>query len=459
MMDLLGSLHNLKFIVPVVVMLGFLILVHEFGHFVFAKLCGVVVPEFAIGFGPGIRLFQWRGTVFTLRLFPLGGFVRLKGLDETYLDADEYTPEHGGLEEPAEGPPATEDLEGNFRYKPAHWRSLILLGGILFNGVLAYVVFASHAFVVGNVDSVPVVAEVLADKPAARAGFQPGDIVRFVDGVPLSLQETVNRIKTSSGNPITFVVERSGQSLTLTVTPEPEDETDSRSRHIIGAVFTQVQAVSPRVVSVDPQSPAGRAGLVEGDEIISIDGISPTAYLARLVTNEDNPRGSLELIVKRGTNILNLHLDLEEVGDPGFVLETHRTPISLMEALVTAQRQVSEITLGFFRFFRSLLRRQKTEGRLTGPVGIIDLGTRVARQGLSNLVFLMGYISVVLAIVNLLPIPALDGGHLFFLIVEQAIRRRINPRLQMAIHTVGFVALLLLLVVITIFDVRHIMSR
>lgn len=470
-------LLNLQYIVPVILMLGLLILIHEFGHFVFAKLAGVIVPEFAIGFGPGFRLFQWKGTLFTFRIFPFGGFVRLKGLDEIYLEtkpdvSENRTGAHPGLPQDAQNEESAgaatrtvdsvksqDDITGNFRYKPALWRLLILFGGILFNTLLAYAIFTSHALITGKVDSIPVVTEVLPGRPAARAGFRPGDIVRSVDGVSLPLNEIVRKIARSSGQPMNFVVERSGQSLNLTVIPEPKTPGDPRSRPIIGVVFVESPVAYPRVVSVQPDSAAARAGLKPDDEVVTIEGISPTAFFARVLTPDYEPDGDMELVVRRGSETISLKFPLKDISELGFVLDTRRLPMSLPEAFVFAHRQVTSIGLGFFRFFGSLIRGKKMEGRITGPVGIIQLGSRIARQGMLNLLYLMGYISLVLAIVNFLPIPALDGGHIFFLLVEQALGRRINPQFQMVIHTLGFVALLLLLVVITFFDIKQILTN
>jgi len=444
----------------VVAMLGFLILAHEFGHFVFAKLARVEVPEFAIGFGPGIRLFKWKETIFSIRILPLGGFVRLKGLDESYLgdrEEDEAAYPEGAASDAA--PTGEGDIQGNFRYKPAPWRLLILLGGIFFNLLLAYLIFASNAFISGKTESVPVIAEVLPDTPAEAAGLKPGDIIRSADGATFSLTDLVRKIANSNGAPITLVVERSGESLSITVSPIRKDPEDPKSRFVIGAVLTEMPVMYSRVKSVTAGSPAARAGLKEGDALISIEGVSPTAFFARFLASSFSGDGTVDLVVQRGNETLSIRYPLKNGEDLGFILDTRRLPISVPEAIAFAHRNVVAITRGFFGFFGDLLRRKKTEGRLTGPIGIIQIGARAASQGLPAFFYLMAYISLVLAIVNFLPIPALDGGHIFFLLLEQALRRPINPRLQMVFHTIGFVALLLLLVVISFFDVKNLIPR
>jgi regulator of sigma E protease len=450
---------SLVYILMVVAMLGFLILAHEFGHFIFAKLAGVAVPEFAIGFGPGFRIFKWNETSFSLRAFPLGGFVRLKGLEESYLEGGEET-DSPPAEEPLASPPSPTpaDFQGNFRYKPAPWRLLILLGGILFNTFLAYLLFASNAFITGKTESVPVITDVLPDMPAQQAGLLPGDILRSLDGQVLPLSEVVRRIAESGGKSITLVVERSRESFSIPVSPTHKDPKDPASRFVIGAVFMDAPVAYSLVESVFPDSPAAKAGLKAGDEVLTVEGISPTAFFA-LLNAEYKSDGVLNLTVRRATETFSLGIPFTGGSDIGFVLNTRRVPISAGDAFVFANRQMSAIVRGFFGFFGDLLRRRKTDGRLTGPIGIIQIGTRAARQGLPNFFYLMAYISLVLAIVNLLPIPALDGGHILFLLLEQALRRKINPRLQTMFHTIGFVALLLLLVVISFFDVKQIFSR
>jgi len=326
-----------------VVIFGLLIFVHELGHFLVAKKAGIGVTEFAIGFGP--RLLGWQAgeTSYSLRLFPLGGFVRLVGQD-----------------------PEESELEGSFQRQPIWRRFAVIISGPLMNLALAVVIFSLiyFAFVgIPNYQSTAV-GGLLPGGRAMDVGLQPGDMLQNVAGEQVNdWPEVVKQINANPEKQITIDFERDGRRQTVQVTPRR-----------------------------DPQTGLG------------LIGISPQTRLYAFFP-------SLQM------GFSNTVRFLEFIG------------VSILQMLTG-----------------------RIAPDVVGPVGIVQIVGEAARTGVVNLLSLAAIISVNLGLLNLLPIPALDGSKLLFLLLEAVRGRPVDPRKESFIHFVGFTVLILLMIVVAYRD-------
>lgn len=409
----------------------FLVAVHEGGHFLAAKLLGVAVEEFAIGFGP-VLLARRRGeTTYSLRAFPIGGFVRLAG-------------EEGGA---SQAP-----FERTYYGRPAWVRLTVSLAGPVANVVLAGVI-AVGAILGFGLPRIRV-AGVIPGEPAAGA-LRVGDVVLQVGERDIWLWDEVGpAIQAAAPGPVRFVVARAGSLLKLEIAPRWDE---GEKRYLVGAYF------SPRVYLTDIEdlkldSPLFRAGLRVGDEIVAAcgEGISSLAELyGRL---ED---GCRQVTAVRGEQELSLTLpslapdELLSGAQFAYLPEVvARPPLDVAVAL--SAHQISQFFIAMGQFIRGLLTGAIPAGQaVAGPVGMAGLLSQGIQAGGLVTLLLIAFISLNLAAFNLLPIPALDGARMAFALFEMVTRKKVSPRVEAAIHTLGFLLLLGLMLLITWRDIMR----
>ncbi|MEN3011879.1 MAG: RIP metalloprotease RseP [Dictyoglomus thermophilum] len=338
------------------ILFGLLTIPHEFGHFIFAKIFGVKVYEYAIGFGPKILEIKGKETRFVLRLIPIGGFVKMAGVDDINLPEFEEVPENRRF------------------YRKAPWqRFLILFAGSFMNFVFAIILFIS-IFLIGIPQPIPVVDKVLENKPASMAGIMPGDRLLYINGQKIEdISDAVRLITGSIKAPgeekfIEVTLERDGNILTFRVKPEWSEE---RKGGVIGIVFKTV----------------------------------PKKY-------------SLPASVKNGI-------------------------LMFVNALLL-----------IFYVFKALFSGAQGVS-ITGPIGIAKMTGEVASMGLIYYLNFIALLSVQIGIFNLLPIPALDGGRILFIIIEKIRGKPIETSKEEIIHWVGFLILLFLMLLVTFFDILN----
>src|ERR1051325_2072984 len=414
----------------IVIVLGVLIFVHEAGHFLVAKLFRVRVLVFSLGFGKRLLGFRRGGTDYRVSLIPLGGYVRMAG----------DMPEEGRTGAPDE-----------FLSKPKWQRFLILFAGPFMN------LFIAVAFVAGlNMSGMPYaplptkIATVVPQKPAARAGLQPGDVIVAINGEPMHDFEDVRLvIVTHAGSPLRFDYLRDGQRRTTTLTPVAEQGEFA----ISGS--PGIPPFYEPVVDVSPGSPAASAGIRRGDRIVAANG-KPVAQLTDL-TQVFATGAPVRLTLERGGQRLNVIVPAAK-PDPDDQLRGMGRPVELKKLpFAQAVRASIAENVRFMRVsFETIARLLRGEGsvkELSGPVAIARISGAAVRLGLKAILGLMAMISLQLGIMNLLPIPVLDGGHIMILIVEGIVGHDLSLRVKERIQQVGFAALATLMLVVLYNDV------
>ncbi len=434
-------------IVSFVVVIGVLILIHEWGHFVAARLAGVGVERFSIGFGPVLLRWHGHNTEYCLSAIPMGGYVKMMG---------EENPLEGGG-------PAAYDPTKAFAMKPLWARFLIVFAGPGMNFVLAAVIFAAMLMILGRPVLPAVVGKVAPESPAARAGVETGDRVTAFSGRPVANWEDLGRaINAADGREVQVVVERDGRSLTLSLAPRRTSVSDlfgdKKEAWDIGAG----PLLTPHVSTVTPGSPAERAGVKAGDTVLAVAG--QPEYTPEDLTQaiQKRPAEPFTMTVERDGRRLDLTVTADRVkerGPGGKEIEVGRIGIGIdTKTAVTYVRAnpVVAVGQGIAQTWNmtaltatglwKLVTRQIDSSNIGGPIQIATEAGRQARQGLAALAFFTAVISVNLAVLNLLPVPMLDGGHLFFFVIEAVLGRPLSLKKREVAQQVGFVLLMLLMV-------------
>lgn len=415
----------------VVPVLGILIIVHEMGHFFTAIWLGIKVEEFGIGFPPRVFAIRRKGIDYSLNLLPIGGFVKITG-------------ENGDSDDPR-----------SFGKAPAWKRVIVLAAGSAMNLLLAILIFTGMS-VAGTREiaaSQTAVGTVLAGQPAERGGIKPGDHILSVDGQAITSSDQLRSLsRTRVGKPTTFTVERGGKPLDLTITPQGDPPLG------VGLSYWVTPA---KIDTVKSNSVAARAGLEPGDVIVSVNG-APVNDVTSALFAISSAKEQAQVVVQRNGQRLapvSLPTDANSLKSLGLnmyypVRIVYYSPgEALGRALGSTWDVISSIPKGI---------AQAVAGSAQGPgvtsiVGISQLTGEVAQQaGINGLLSLTALLGISLFMINLMPLPALDGGRLLFIVIE-LLRggRRIAPEKEAVVHFAGMMVLLGLMALITYFDVAR----
>ncbi len=434
-------------VVSFVVVIGILILIHELGHFLVARWAGVGVERFSIGFGP--VLLRWRGkeTEYCLSVIPMGGYVKMMG-EENPLESGASLPY-----DPAKA----------FALKPLWVRFLIVFAGPGMNFVLAAVVFALVFATIGRPVWPAAIGRVTDDSPAAAVGLRPGDVVTAVNGRRVPHWEDVERaVSASAGRPLELKVRRDGTEQTVAVTPKLVTTRDPIFREPketweLGAGPLLI----PQIGSVNAGSPAERAGLKAGDQVVAVAGQPVFTPEELMQAIQKRPGQTFDVVVRRDgqdkiVSVTATPLKEKgpnnqevEVGRIGVAIVTHTVsyePYPLPVAVWNGAVRTWDMTALTVKGLWKLASRQIDSSNIGGPIQIAAEAGRQAREGTASLALFTAIISVNLAVLNLLPVPMLDGGHLFFFVVEALLGRPLSLRKREWAQQVGFVLLMLLMV-------------
>ena len=421
-----------------IVILGVLIFVHEFGHFIVAKLSGVEVEIFSLGFGPRLFGFRWKGTDYRISLIPLGGYVKMLG------------------EEPGS---YTGDDPSAFVNKPVGIRTAIVSAGPLMNLVTALVLLPL-AYMVGvkvpaYLEKKPVVGFVEKNSLAFKNGFREGDTIVAVNGEEVhNWGDLANRVSMLAGREAEFTVMRGGKILAIKLhLPSPVD------LYTLGLYPYR----PPVIGKVLKDSPAEKAGLKDGDRIVEINGVKIASWydIGKIIRES---RGSIIVVVKRGGKILRFRV-IPEVEKGRRIIgilapsEMVLKRYSFTQAVRRGIQKNIEMFILTFKIIGKLVTGKLSLKVLGGPIQIAVVSGEAVKKGLGELLLLMAFISLQLGILNLLPIPVLDGGYLLFFLIE-AIRGRPLPEKVINISLqIGFIFLILLTLAVTKNDIKRVWGK
>ncbi|MDH3253885.1 MAG: RIP metalloprotease RseP [Acidobacteriota bacterium] len=413
--------------------LGVIIFVHEAGHLLMAKFFDMRVATFSLGFGKRIWGFRRGGTDYRLSLIPLGGYVQLSGED----------------------PGEVGDDPGEFLNRPRWQRVFVYLAGPAMNVVLA-VLLVAFVFMLGIEVAAPpdipaVIGSVRPESPAAEAGLQADDLIVAIDGKPLSRWEEARfAFLTAPERSLQVEYEREGQRRETIVTPIKVPKYEFGD----AGAFPKLL---PRIAGLFRGEPAEAAGFEVGDLVRSVDG-QPIASQGQFIEYVSQHAGESVIVeVLRDDEPVELFVVPRSESGRGWIgvslTVTSFQRFGAGEALIQSVRFNWDVTRQTFAVIGKIFSGQlAAKSALSGPIQIAALSGAAARSGFRNLLHLMGLISISIAILNLLPIPVLDGGQIAILLVESLFRRDLSLTIKERINQVGFLLIVMLMVMVLYFD-------
>jgi regulator of sigma E protease len=429
-------------ILPFIFILGSAVVLHEFGHFIVAKLLGVRVETFSVGFGPRLFGRRWGTTDYRLSLVPLGGYVKLGGDDSN-------APIEGAT---AQNIPARE----RFDLRPRWQKFLVMVAGPTMNILTALAVVFIGALMSGVpvVPSSPVVTQVRPGGASEIAGIRAGDrIVSFNGKENPSLERVYNDVKLSPEHPLPLTVERGGARVNLTLKPQKTVE----EGETLGVIdFAPDYGALPVTVGgIKEDFPAAQAGLKVGDRVLTINGeqVRDDVSLIGLVQKYKNDE--IKVAYERGGQRGEVSLRPRVENDKAYLGVTPEIEIPYQQAGLAAaaryavSRNVEIIRMTGAAFSQIFKGQRSARESLSGPIGIARASaTAATRLGWAGVFGMLGFLSLNLGVINLLPIPVLDGGAIFLLVLEAVlgwIGLRLSMTVRERIQQVGFVMLILLM--------------
>jgi regulator of sigma E protease len=440
-----------------IIVLGILVFFHELGHFLIARLFGVGVEKFSLGFGPRLFGKTIGHTDYRVSLIPLGGYVKMMG-EEPDADLD------------------PEKIPLSFTHKHLSKRSLIVAAGPVFNFFLAIIIFTGIFYFIGLTSIKPFVRNVDTDSPAAVAGIREDDRIRSINGVSMTSWLDIDKaVEKSQGQSLSLEVERNGQLLIFDLVPRSVN-----ARNLLGddvqyfdLGISGVSKMTAIVDSVVEGMPADLAGLRPGDKIVAIDDrpIERWEQMHDIVSQSQGR--ALMFKIERGEVLLSVEITPQQIQEPdplGVKQTVYRIGIRSAGVVVPPEDKMTvELTvfqsignglsqswfmvktMGYF--IVKLIKRQAPMETLGGPIRIAQMAQREAEQGVVRLLNFIAALSINLAVLNLLPIPVLDGGHLLFFLIEAVQRRPVSIRTREMAQQVGIFILMLLMVFVFYNDI------
>ncbi len=415
-------------------------LIHEAGHFFFARLFDLEVEEFCIGIGPKICGKKFGETFYGICAFPIGGYVKIAGMD-----------------------PSEPQTERSFNTQSAWRRFWVIMGGPLFNFILAILLVFSLGFF-GYPKNKVWVGDVRPGGPADVAGVKPFDIVTAIDGIAIDNVATLQKlVARSNGRQLEIALDRHGEPISLSVAPEIISEFNN-GKPSLGVALARSPILKNIVSSVLPNTPAYAAGFKVGDEISAVggepvmEGMEAMEKIDRLGRSAaqppaDNPESILvpvkidftrdgapmsievtpEFNAQIGSNVAFIGVAFEPVLVKLPFLEASRTTFEYLQDL--AGSLSSGLKAAFAAPSKSIV----------GPIGIADMIAQSAKSGFYQLVIISILLNINLGIINLFPLPALDGGRLVFILMEGVLRIKVSEHKEALVHLVGFIMLMCLI--------------
>jgi regulator of sigma E protease len=457
---------------------GVVVLVHELGHFLAAKLTGVYAPRFSVGFGPGPKK-RWGETEYQLGLIPLGGYVRMASRDDeatAFLEGGSEVAAERAAQASDEKPKGWDpDAMIPFGPKPVpehRWfeskslpqKLLILLAGVSMNALLTVVVIFGLIWTLGNTIIVTRAVGGIQNSPATeslRAQIQPGDTIVSVQGLAVATwNDVVKQLVLAPGETLSITTNRG----TFAV---PAGPPAGRLRGELRELITPF--APPTIDSAEPGRPAATAGLQKGDLVTAIDGrpVRSSQELVEIISAA--PGSELRLTIERNGRQFETSIRTEAdtvqdavtggpatVGRIGIALQgadvTHEK-VGVSEAFVLAVNETGDMVVSILTTLQGLVQNKVSIKQLGGPITIAKASGEAAQQGIVPLFSLLALLSINLAVLNLLPIPVLDGGQILIVVAESVKGSPFSPKARQVILGTGVALVLLLMLAVSYNDV------
>jgi len=420
-----------------IVMLGILVFVHELGHFCVAKWCGVKVLKFSLGFGPKLVSRQWGETEYLICAIPLGGYVQMLG-------------EGGGEQgEAAELDPA--DAGRSFVRQKVGRRMAIVAAGPAMNLALPFLILPL-AYMLGinlpaYLDEPPCIGHVVAGAEGERLGFRSGDCLRSIGGTPVATWESIGpALINHAGAPLPVIVERNGEQVALTL---PADHGALEGLQAIGLLPHQDAVIG----SLAPNMPAADAGMQVGDLIVALGDQPVKSWYDLRTLIQQFGAGEVPVHLQRDGQTLTVLFtprQMEAGGDYLIGIAPHHAttfkrfgPGDAVHAGAARTMELIDLTLVFIQ---KMFAGAVSTSNIGGPITVVQIAGQAAHTDISSILSVLAFLSIQLGILNLLPIPILDGGHLFFASFELIFRRPLSLRAREVAQQIGLALLVMLMV-------------
>ncbi|MDR9387984.1 MAG: RIP metalloprotease RseP [Balneolaceae bacterium] len=415
-----------------------LVFVHELGHFLAAKAFGMRVEKFSIGFPPKILGFTRGETEYSIGATPLGGFVKVSGMLDESMDSEALD---------------SEPQPWEYRSRPVWQRMVVITAGVIFNMILAALIYIGVAFSTGETMIPAASVEGIYVEEGSLAydlGFRTDDRLVAVNGQEVEDFQAFLSPSALSASQVSYDVIRNGERITLAMPSDFLDELSERPEFI-----TADMALPSMIGAVSPGSPADNAGLRPGDRIVELNG-NPVTYWAQLVEEISQTEGSFELVVEREGDQVTLQGAKESTSDPlginlmdmSQMFDIERRQYSVGEAVVAGVGLTGETTTTILQGLRQLFTGQvSVRNNLGGPIAIASVAKQATDSaGWIGFWNITAFLSITLAIMNMLPIPVLDGGHFIFLLYEAITRREPSLTVKMWAQQIGFYILIAVMI-------------
>ena len=408
-------------VLKIVFLLGFLVLIHEGGHFLIAKLCKVKVNEFAIGFGPTIWKKQGKETKYALRAIPLGGFVSMEGEEER------------------------SEEEGSFSKASIPKRIAIVIAGGTVNIIFGLLVYFILGACTGNY-----ISNKVESIQREQTAIQVNDEIIAINDKKIRLQSDIQEELTKSeGNPVKLDIIRNGEEMEITETPLTQEVKN------IGISFEgTTEELNSEIAIIFPDSPAERAGLQAKDTILQVNGEEVKDNPVRIVELIRETEGKVQMQIQRGEEIVDIEIEPEILYNYTLGITMQVAENNFGNNLYYAFWDTADFSVSIIDNLKLLFTGNVSMDQLMGPVGISETVAQTA--SITEYVYIIALISLSLGVTNLLPFPPLDGGKIVFLIIEGIRRKPLKESVEMGIQAAGFLILILLSLYVAYNDVLRI---
>jgi regulator of sigma E protease len=419
-----------------------LVFIHELGHFLAAKMFGMRVERFSVGFPPRIWGFKRGDTDYCIGATPLGGYVKISGMVDESMDTEHL---------------AAEPQPWEYRSKPIWQRMVVITAGVIFNMILAFFIYSGMNWSQGKL-SLPIeeVAGIYVPEGSLleNVGFQTDDKIVGVNGNYVDAFEELVSISELTNSNLSYQVVREGMTMDLFI---PSTILDSLQEQTF---IHAINVYPPIISSIALGSPAEDAGLQSGDRFVVVNG-EPVNYWLQLTQAIRGSEGVIDFVVEREGQRLTLSIEPYEnrtigIAPPSLAQAgATSTQLSFGESIQEGWEQIGEQTMGIIGGFSRMFSGDiSVRQNLGGPIAIASLTKQATDQaGWIGFWEITALLSITLAIMNILPIPALDGGHLAFLIYEGIARKEPTEKVKIAAQNIGFLLLVSLMVFVIFNDV------